>query len=105
MMVAQADEIDALGQQLDGLRLLKGSEADITTDGSLALEDDALTKLESGGGIRPHAVRYFGGVTDRAHHPGAGPSVRSRHRPSDRSSHRRARAVRGGRRARHPVLE
>lgn len=42
----QIDEIDRLNDELDGLRLLKGSEVDILEDGALDLPDDILARLD-----------------------------------------------------------
>lgn len=42
----QIEEIDKLNEKLDGIRLLKGIEVDILTDGSLDLSDDILKKLD-----------------------------------------------------------
>jgi DNA polymerase (family 10) len=45
-LARQIDEIDRLNEELDGLRLLKGSEVDILEDGSLDLPDDILSRLD-----------------------------------------------------------
>jgi len=45
-LAERIDEIDGLDSQLDELRLLKGIEVDILEDGSLALPDDTLTRLD-----------------------------------------------------------
>ncbi|HEX2450104.1 MAG TPA: DNA polymerase/3'-5' exonuclease PolX [Gemmatimonadales bacterium] len=42
----QADEVDAVNQTLQGVRVLKGVEADILADGSLDYEDDVLDRLD-----------------------------------------------------------
>jgi DNA polymerase (family 10) len=42
----QIDEIDALNEELDGIRLLKGCEVDILEDGSLDFADDLLARLD-----------------------------------------------------------
>lgn len=43
---AQMGEIDALNRRLEGVRLLKGTECDILTDGSLDYPDDILAQLD-----------------------------------------------------------
>ena len=43
---AQIDEIDALNEELDGIRLLKSSEVDILEDGRLDFPDSLLKKLD-----------------------------------------------------------
>jgi DNA polymerase (family 10) len=40
------DQIDALNEKLDGIRVLKGIEVDILEDGSLDLPDDVLSRLD-----------------------------------------------------------
>lgn len=45
-LAEQGEAIDRLNEELDDLTLLKGSEVDIREDGSLALPDDALERLE-----------------------------------------------------------
>jgi DNA polymerase (family 10) len=45
-LARQADEIDRLNAELDGITLLKGIEVDILEDGSLDLPDDALGRLD-----------------------------------------------------------
>jgi DNA polymerase (family 10) len=45
-LAQQIDELDRLADELDGLRLLKGSEVDILEDGSLDLPDDVLARLD-----------------------------------------------------------
>jgi DNA polymerase (family 10) len=45
-LAQQIDEIDRLNDELDGLRLLKGSEVDILEDGALDLPDDILARLD-----------------------------------------------------------
>jgi Histidinol phosphatase and related hydrolases of the PHP family len=45
-LARQIDEIDRLNAELDGIRLLKGSEVDILEDGSLDLPDDILSRLD-----------------------------------------------------------
>jgi len=45
-LAAQIDEIDALNEELDGIRLLKSSEVDILEDGSLDFPDDLLSRLD-----------------------------------------------------------
>jgi DNA polymerase (family 10) len=45
-LAARIDEIDELDAELDGIRLLKGIEVDILGDGSLALPDDVLRRLD-----------------------------------------------------------
>ena len=42
----QMDEIDALNDDIDGIRILKGIEVDILKDGSLDLPDDVLQELD-----------------------------------------------------------
>ena len=42
----QAEEIDQLNEQLDGITILKGVELNILKDGSLDISDDALRKLD-----------------------------------------------------------
>ena len=45
-LAQQIDEIDRLADELDGIRLLKGSEVDILEDGALDLPDDVLARLD-----------------------------------------------------------
>jgi DNA polymerase (family 10) len=42
----QIDEIDALNENLDDFRILKGTESDILADGSLDFRDEILAKLD-----------------------------------------------------------
>jgi len=42
----QIDEIDALNENLDGFRILKGTESDILADGALDFKDKILEKLD-----------------------------------------------------------
>jgi len=42
----QIERIDALNDELSGIRILKGIEVDILEDGSLDLDDDALSDLD-----------------------------------------------------------
>ncbi len=46
VLVWQADEIDMLNDELDGITLLKGVEVDILEDGSLDLPDAVLARLD-----------------------------------------------------------
>lgn len=45
-LLQQIDQIDALNDRLQGIRLLKGVEVDILEDGSLDLPDDILARLD-----------------------------------------------------------
>lgn len=45
-LAKRIDEIDELNESLDGFRLLKGIELDIREDGSLALPDEILERLD-----------------------------------------------------------
>ena len=45
-LAEQLDAIDRLADELDGFRLLKGSEVDILEDGALDLPDDILRRLD-----------------------------------------------------------
>ncbi len=45
-LAKQADEIERLGRELEGIALLKGIEVDILEDGALDLPDAALAKLD-----------------------------------------------------------
>jgi DNA polymerase (family 10) len=45
-LAKQIDEIDAMNDRLDGIRILKAIEVDILADGSLDLPDDILSKLD-----------------------------------------------------------
>ncbi len=45
-LAEQIERIDQLNDQLDGLRVLKSVEVDILKDGSLALPDDILARLD-----------------------------------------------------------
>jgi DNA polymerase (family 10) len=45
-LAAQIDEIDRLNDELQGIRLLKGSEVDILADGKLDLPDPLLKRLD-----------------------------------------------------------
>jgi DNA polymerase (family 10) len=42
----QMDEIDALNESLDNFKILKGTESDILSDGSLDFKDEILEKLD-----------------------------------------------------------
>lgn len=45
-LLRQADEIDALNAKLDGIRVLKGVEADILADGELDYDETVLSRLD-----------------------------------------------------------
>ena len=45
-LARQADEVDAVNATLDGVRVLKGVEADILADGRLDYADDVLDRLD-----------------------------------------------------------
>ncbi len=45
-LLRQCDEIDAVNARLEGIRVLKGVEADILQDGRLDYDDDALARLD-----------------------------------------------------------
>lgn len=45
-LAERIDEIDELDSRLDGIRVLNGIEVDILEDGSLALPDDILSRLD-----------------------------------------------------------
>jgi len=45
-LARQADEIDGVNQRLDGIRILKGIEADILADGALDYDDAVLSRLD-----------------------------------------------------------
>ena len=45
-LLRQMDEIDRINEHLDGFRLLKGTEVDILTDGTLDLSDEVLSRLD-----------------------------------------------------------
>ncbi len=45
-LARQADEVDAVNARLDGIRVLKGIEADILADGRLDYEDAVLGRLD-----------------------------------------------------------
>lgn len=45
-LAAQIDEIDALNEELDGIRILKSCEVDILEDGSLDFPDTLLARLD-----------------------------------------------------------
>lgn len=45
-LARQIDEIDRLNEDLNGFRVLKGAEVDILEDGSLALPDEILERLD-----------------------------------------------------------
>jgi DNA polymerase (family 10) len=45
-LARQADEIEALNQRLDGIRILKGIEADILVDGALDYDNRVLSRLD-----------------------------------------------------------
>ena len=51
-LARQADEIDEANGKLEGIRILKGVEADILQDGSLDVPDDVLQRF-------PEPVRTF----------------------------------------------
>lgn len=46
LLARQAEEIDRLNEELDGIVLLKGAEVDILEDGALDLPDEALARLD-----------------------------------------------------------
>ncbi|MFN8654162.1 MAG: DNA polymerase/3'-5' exonuclease PolX [Gemmatimonadales bacterium] len=45
-LLRQSDEIDALNAKLDGIRILKGIEADILADGELDYDETVLSRLD-----------------------------------------------------------
>jgi DNA polymerase (family 10) len=45
-LARQADEIDVLNQRIEGIRILKGIEADILVDGALDYDDSVLSRLD-----------------------------------------------------------
>ncbi|MDH5284797.1 MAG: helix-hairpin-helix domain-containing protein, partial [Gemmatimonadota bacterium] len=45
-LARQADEIDAVNQRLEGIRILKGIEADILADGALDYDNAVLSRLD-----------------------------------------------------------
>ncbi|HWA57657.1 MAG TPA: DNA polymerase/3'-5' exonuclease PolX [Gemmatimonadales bacterium] len=45
-LLRQAEEIDAVNRRLDGIRVLKGVEADILADGALDYDDAILARLD-----------------------------------------------------------
>jgi DNA polymerase (family 10) len=45
-LLRQMDEIDRINERLDGFRLLKGTEVDILSDGTLDLSDEVLNRLD-----------------------------------------------------------
>lgn len=45
-LLQQMDEIDRINERLDGFRLLKGTEVDILSDGTLDLSDEVLNRLD-----------------------------------------------------------
>ncbi len=45
-LARQIEEIDAINERIEGLRVLKGIETDILEDGTLDLPDDVLAKLD-----------------------------------------------------------
>jgi DNA polymerase (family 10) len=45
-LLQQIDEIDHINERLDGFRLLKGTEVDILSDGTLDLSDEVLNRLD-----------------------------------------------------------
>jgi DNA polymerase (family 10) len=45
-LARQADEIDAVNQQFEGIRVLKGVEADILQDGRIDFDDAVLARLD-----------------------------------------------------------
>lgn len=45
-LLRQAEEIDAVNRRLDGIRVLKGVEADILADGTLDYDDAILARLD-----------------------------------------------------------
>ncbi|UCD71595.1 MAG: DNA polymerase/3'-5' exonuclease PolX [Syntrophobacterales bacterium] len=45
-LLQQMDEIDRINEQLNGFRLLKGTEVDILPDGTLDLSDEVLSHLD-----------------------------------------------------------
>ena len=45
-LLKQMDEIDALNEKLDGIKVLKGIEVEILEDGSLDLPDNVLGRLD-----------------------------------------------------------
>ena len=53
-LAEQLEEIDKVNDEIDGIRILKGTEVDILEDGSLDLPDDILSKLD----IRICSVHY-----------------------------------------------
>ncbi len=45
-LLRQVDQIDRINERLDGFRLLKGTEVDILSDGTLDLSDEVLSRLD-----------------------------------------------------------
>lgn len=45
-LLRQMEEIDRINERLDGFRLLKGTEVDILSDGTLDLSDEVLNRLD-----------------------------------------------------------
>jgi len=45
-LLRQVDEIDHINERLDGFQLLKGTEVDILSDGTLDLSDEVLNRLD-----------------------------------------------------------
>ena len=45
-LLKQMDEIDKINKKLSGIKIIKGAEVDIKVDGSLAIKDEVLAKLD-----------------------------------------------------------
>ncbi len=45
-LLKQMDEIDGVNKKVSGIKILKGAEVDIKMDGTLAIEDKVLSKLD-----------------------------------------------------------
>ena len=87
-------------REIDGIRVLAGTEVNILPDGSLDYDDDLLAELDWVVGSLHTSFRMSREGADRADDHGDGAPADRRDRPPDRAADRAPRAVRARPRAR-----
>ena len=98
-LLRQADEIDEVNAGLDGIRVLKGVEADILGDGRVDFEERVLQRLDFVIASIHSPLQHDRRGDDLAPARRDGQPIPHHHRPSDRSSAPLARPVRAGSRS------